>query len=93
MINIKLMKSGPVEGARIHALCRERGTRLMVGCMLESRVGMTAAVHFAAGLGGFEFVDLDPHGGDADPFTGGPAFEAPYHRLASTADGLGVTPR
>lgn len=32
---------------------------LMIGCMAESRVGLSAAVHFAWGFGGFDYADLD----------------------------------
>jgi L-alanine-DL-glutamate epimerase-like enolase superfamily enzyme len=31
----------------------------MVGCMLESALGIGASAHVVAGLGGFDYVDLD----------------------------------
>ncbi|MEM2356060.1 MAG: dipeptide epimerase, partial [Candidatus Bathyarchaeia archaeon] len=33
----------------------------MVGAMVETELGLTAAAHLAAGVGGFDFVDLDTH--------------------------------
>lgn len=59
VINIKFMKSGILEGAEIARLARAAGLRLMIGAMMESALAITAAAHFAAGFGGFDFVDLD----------------------------------
>jgi L-alanine-DL-glutamate epimerase-like enolase superfamily enzyme len=58
-INIKLMKSGILEGREIARLAGSNGIPLMMGAMMESALAITAAAHFAAGLGGVEFVDLD----------------------------------
>lgn len=33
--------------------------RLMIGCMAESKLGLSAAVHWACGLGVFDYADLD----------------------------------
>lgn len=60
-INIKLMKSGIRESAEIACLCKRSGIRLMVGCMLESPLGIAAAASIAAGIGGFDYIDLDSH--------------------------------
>jgi len=38
--------------------------------MLETKLALGCSVHFAAGLGGFDVVDLDPHlDPEKDPFT------------------------
>lgn len=58
-VNIKLMKSGFLEGEAIARLARARGAKLMIGAMMESALAITAGAHFAAGLGCFEFIDLD----------------------------------
>ena len=72
VVNIKLMKSGIVEALDIAAVCRANGAGLMIGGMVESILAMTVSACFAAGLGGFSFVDLDTplfmHGA---PFEGG----------------------
>src|SRR6185369_974584 len=58
-INVKFMKSGIIEGAEIARLANSQGIRLMLGAMLESALSITAAAHFVAGLGCFDFIDLD----------------------------------
>jgi len=58
-VNIKLMKSGMIEGERIARLAKKHGMKLMIGAMMETSLAATAAAHFAAGLGCFDFVDLD----------------------------------
>lgn len=59
VVNVKLGKSGPVAAADIAAIARAANRELMVGCMLESAVGIHASAHVVAGLGGFDYVDLD----------------------------------
>jgi L-alanine-DL-glutamate epimerase-like enolase superfamily enzyme len=59
VINVKLMKSGIAEALDIVAVARAAGMSLMIGGMLESSLAMSTSACFAAGLGGFEFVDLD----------------------------------
>jgi len=91
LINIKLMKSGIVEALDIAAVARSANMELMIGCMIESRLGLGCAVHLAAGLGGFRFVDLDPHlEPEQDPFTGGPEFSEPVYSLSDGIPGIGV---
>jgi L-alanine-DL-glutamate epimerase-like enolase superfamily enzyme len=58
-INVKLMKSGLVGAQQIIGLCQAAGKSLMLGCMLESPLGITAAAALAGGTGAFEFLDLD----------------------------------
>lgn len=60
-INIKLMKSGITGALRIIDLCRAAGKGLMIGCMLETGLGIAAAAQIAAGTGAFNYIDLDSH--------------------------------
>ncbi len=60
-INVKLMKSGVSGALDIIALTRAAGRRLMIGCMLETRLGVGFSVAFACGTGAFQHVDLDGH--------------------------------
>lgn len=60
-VNVKLMKSGIRGALQIMQLARERGKLLMLGCMLESEVGMAASVALAVGSQAFDFLDLDGH--------------------------------
>lgn len=60
-INVKLMKSGIGGALEIIALCRTAGKKLMLGCMLETGLGIAAAAQIAAGIGAFDYLDLDSH--------------------------------
>ena len=91
VINVKLMKSGIVEALDIAAIARSANIKLMIGCMLETRLALGCAVHFAAGLGGFDYVDLDPHlRPEQDPFTGGPEYSAPVYTISDKLAGIGI---
>ncbi len=89
-INIKLAKCGSLrEALRMIAVARAHHMMVMVGCMIESSIGITAAAHFTPLL---DVVDLD---GAAllkrDPFTGA-SIEGGRISLP-TAPGLGVARR
>jgi len=58
-VNIKLTKLGFLRAREVWALARSKGIKLMMGEMLESELASCAAAHFAGGLGGFDFIDLD----------------------------------
>lgn len=59
-VNIKLMKAGGLnEAEKINAVCEANGVVCMLGCMIESRVSLAAAVAFAASHTNVKFVDLD----------------------------------
>ncbi len=68
-INIKLMKCGGVqEAVRMAAMGRALGLKLMIGCMIESSLGVSAA---AAVSPLFDYADLDGNLLiDNDPFRG-----------------------
>ena len=59
IINIKLSKVGVIAALSIAALCVHNGVELMIGGMVETRLGMGFAACFAAGLDCFEYIDLD----------------------------------
>ena len=69
-INIKLAKCGSLrEAVRMIAIARAHGMMVMVGCMIESSLGITAAAHFSPLV---DMVDLDGAALLAnDPFLGG----------------------
>ncbi len=94
VINIKLMKSGIIEALDIAAIARSANIRLMIGCMLETRLALGCSVHFAAGLGCFDYIDLDPHiDPEKEPFTGGPAYSAPFYSIPDDLPGIGIKKR
>jgi L-alanine-DL-glutamate epimerase-like enolase superfamily enzyme len=56
-INIKLMKCGGITPAlEMIASARERGLEVMLGCMVETSVGVTAAAHLSPLV---DYADLD----------------------------------
>jgi L-alanine-DL-glutamate epimerase-like enolase superfamily enzyme len=58
--NIKLSKSGGIHNAQKIAHVAEAGhLPCMIGCMSESRLGITAAAHFACANPVIQFYDLD----------------------------------
>ena len=88
-INIKLMKSCIIESLDIAAVARSANLKLMIGCMVETNLALACAVHFAAGVGGFDFFDLDPSFDATQcPVKGGPVYSAPYWTIGPGA-GLG----
>ncbi|HEY8077726.1 MAG TPA: dipeptide epimerase [Labilithrix sp.] len=72
VVNVKLMKAGVRNAMEVAVAARSCGLGLMIGGMVEARVAMGTSACFAAGLGGFSFVDLDtPLFLAKDPFEGG----------------------
>lgn len=60
-INIKLMKSGGIQNAQaIYNIAKTANIRLMVGCMLESPIGVAAIASFALSKTDILYADLDP---------------------------------
>ncbi len=90
VINIKLAKCGVVESLAIAAIARAAGIELMIGGMVETRLAMGFAAHFAAGLGGFTWIDLDtPLLLADDPVRGGYAVTGSAYDLDTGASGHG----
>jgi L-Ala-D/L-Glu epimerase len=88
-INVKLAKCGGLrEAVRMVHAARALGLRTMLGCMIESELGIAPAAQVASM---FDWVDLDGHLLLADrPFAG---LELSDGRvLPSEAPGLGVEP-
>jgi L-alanine-DL-glutamate epimerase-like enolase superfamily enzyme len=89
-ISIKLAKCGSLrEALRMIAVARAHRLSVMVGCMIETSLGITAAAHFTPLL---DFVDLDGAALLAqDPFAG--VTIAGGRVILPTVPGLGVTKR
>lgn len=87
-INIKLAKCGSLrEAMRMIHCARAHGLRVMLGCMLESTLGVAAAIQLAPLV---DDVDLDGAALLAsDPFRG-PGLEPDGSLRFNTAPGLGV---
>jgi L-alanine-DL-glutamate epimerase-like enolase superfamily enzyme len=95
VVNVKLMKCGLLEAWDIALVCRAAGLSLMAGGMVETRLAMGCAAHLAAGVGGFEFIDLDtPLWLARDPMKGPVRFgPGGWYELTSVKAGIGVAPR
>lgn len=91
IVNVKLMKAGGLRGAeRIAAVAEAGDLGLFVGSMLESRIAVSAAAHFAAAHGSVVGVDLDgPLLCASDPVVGGVRFEGQRLTIPD-APGLGI---
>ncbi|MGV8983268.1 dipeptide epimerase [Clostridium sp.] len=60
LISIKLMKCGGINNAvKMYNMAENMGIRCMMGCMLESKMGITAAASFAASKSNLIKADLD----------------------------------
>ncbi len=68
-VNIKLLKSGSLDAAvAMIAAAREHSLQILLGCMIETSLGTTAAAHLAPWA---DWIDLDGHFYVAnDDFTG-----------------------
>ena len=89
-VNIKLMKAGGLrEAMRMIAVARAHGLQVMLGCMIETSVGITAAAHLAPLV---DWADLDGNQTVInDPFIG---VRVEHGRLVlPNGPGLGVQPR
>ncbi len=86
-INIKLMKSGGIQEAlRMIGMAKALGMKIMLGCMIESSVAISAAAHLAPFV---DYADLD---GNLliknDPFSGVKVVKGKF--IFNDKPGLGV---
>jgi L-alanine-DL-glutamate epimerase-like enolase superfamily enzyme len=91
LINIKLMKCGGLTNAlKIATLAEVSGVECMIGCMLEAKVSVNAAVHLACARQIITKVDLDgPVLCSEDPVLGGAVFNEKEITVADEP-GLGI---
>jgi L-Ala-D/L-Glu epimerase len=88
-VNIKLMKCGGLlEGYRMIQIARSLGMKTMLGCMIESSIGTTAAAHLSPLV---DYADLDGNLLIAnDPYSGVKVKEGKL--ILSERPGLGLQP-
>jgi L-alanine-DL-glutamate epimerase-like enolase superfamily enzyme len=89
-VNIKLMKAGGLrEALRMVAVARAHDMQVMIGCMLETSLGITAAAHLAPLA---DWADLDGNQTVVnDPFAGVRVEQGQL--VLPDGPGLGVRPR
>ncbi|MCD0489422.1 dipeptide epimerase [Pedobacter sp. MC2016-14] len=91
-INIKFSKSGGIlEAQKIHEVAIQKGVKCMMGAMLESRIALTAKLHFALSCPNIVYFDLDTCllGHLVDPVVGGLSFDGYFLDVPDIA-GIGA---
>ena len=91
LVNIKLMKCGGIYNAlKIASAAEVYGVECMIGCMLEAKVSVNAAVHLACAKNIITKIDLDgPVLCSEDPILGGAVFNE-QEITVSEDPGLGI---
>jgi L-Ala-D/L-Glu epimerase len=91
LVNIKLMKTGGILSAvKIAHVAEAANLRAMLGCMAETRLGLTAAAHVVASQPCVHYADLDAFLVESfDPIIDGMQVTGGVVRLPD-APGLGV---
>lgn len=91
LINIKLMKAGGIYKAQIiNHMAEECGVECMVGSMIESKLGVSAAAHLAASKKNITRFDFDaPLMLIRDSIQGGVSYEGRFMTLPDKP-GLGI---
>jgi len=91
VVNVKTAKAGVLSAWEMATVARAHGLGLMIGGMVETELSMTTSACLAAGVGGFDHVDLDtPLFMAARPLSGGFRQEGPRLELAGIRAGHGV---
>lgn len=91
-LNIKFSKSGGIlEAQKIHEIALQTGTKCMMGGMLESRIALSASMHFVLASPNVVFFDMDTFllGHLADPTIGGLIYNG-YHLDIPETPGIGA---
>ena len=90
-VNIKLMKCGGLTNAlRIASAAEVYGVECMIGCMLEAKIAVNAAVELACARSIITRVDLDgPVLCSVDPVEGGAHFDE-RNITVSDEPGMGI---
>jgi len=91
-VNIKLAKSGGMfEAKKIHDLAAEHNVPCMMGGMLESRIALSAKLHFVYANPNMKFYDMDTCmlGHLEDPCIGGVTYDGYFLNIDDTI-GIGA---
>jgi len=87
-VNIKLLKCGSFDSAiAMIAAAREHNLQILLGCMIESSLGTTAAAHLATWA---DWIDLDGHLYLADDDFTGIEYDSSGHLSMPSGPGIGA---
>lgn len=90
-VNVKLLKCGGFDGAvEMIAAAREYGLGVLLGCMIETSLGTTAAAHLAPWA---DWIDLDGHFYVANDDFEGIAYDGEGRLVMPRRPGIGAVPR
>lgn len=90
-VNVKLLKCGSFQGAvSMIENARKHGLGVLLGCMIEGSLGITAAAHLAAWA---DYADLDGHLYLVDDDYIGLTFDTTGCLLMPQRPGIGAVPR
>jgi len=90
-VNVKLLKCGGFDGAvAMIAAAREHGLGVLLGCMIESSLGTTAAAHLAPWA---DWIDLDGHFHVANDDYQGISYGEDGSLMMPHRPGIGAVPR
>jgi L-alanine-DL-glutamate epimerase-like enolase superfamily enzyme len=93
-LNIKFAKSGGIlEAQKIHEVALQSGVKCMMGAMLESRIALSAKLHFVLASPNIVYFDLDTCmlGHLVDPVIGGLTYDGYFLQLPDLI-GIGASP-
>lgn len=87
-VNVKLLKCGTFQGAvEMIQTARKHHLGVILGCMIESSIGTTAAAHLAPWA---DYVDVDGHLYLADDDYAGVTFSPEGHVVLPEGNGIGA---
>lgn len=90
-VNIKLLKSGSFDAAvGMIAAAREQSLQILLGCMIETSLGTTAAAHLAPWA---DWIDLDGHFYVANDDYAGITYDEEGNLRMPERPGIGAVPR
>lgn len=90
-VNIKLLKSGSFDvAAAMMAAAKEHSLQILLGCMIETSLGTTAAAHLAPWA---DWIDLDGHFYVANDDFKGITYDATGNLIMPKLPGIGASLR